>query len=197
MRHLLFIPFFAFMFLCSCTKVESDLPEVDDVCTQLEDAKFKDYCYKNFDIDHDGKVSITEAESVTSIAFPSASYKGIGYFKNLTRLEVRGTFKKIDVSKNTKLEFFSCSTENHDLEAIDLSKCLNLKKLYINDNKLKSLDVTKCSKLYQLECYHNNISSIDLSRCADKVYIKEDDGVTIYYRNGQTVLSDHNNLVQR
>ncbi len=41
----------------SGTDESSGLEEVDDVCTKMTDENFKEYCYKNFDADNDGKVS--------------------------------------------------------------------------------------------------------------------------------------------
>lgn len=37
------------------------LPDPDDVCSAMDDLNFMAYCYENFDVNKDGKVSVTEA----------------------------------------------------------------------------------------------------------------------------------------
>ena len=52
-------------------KTEETLPEleeVDDVCTKMDDINFMKYCYDNFDVNKDGKVSMPEANAVKEIS---------------------------------------------------------------------------------------------------------------------------------
>ena len=40
---------------------------MEDICTQMDDINFRNFCYENFDTDNDGKVSIAEADVVSQI----------------------------------------------------------------------------------------------------------------------------------
>ena len=63
--------------------------EVDDVCTMMDDINFMAYCYEEFDVNKDGKVSMSEAAAVTSIdTYVGRSIKGLEYFINLTDIEI-------------------------------------------------------------------------------------------------------------
>ena len=50
------------------------LPEVDDVCSQMDDPSFKAFCLKNFDADSDGKISMAEA-AVTILKIEPGTYE--------------------------------------------------------------------------------------------------------------------------
>lgn len=78
--------------LMSCEKAEDTLPKleaVDDVCTKMDDINFMKYCYDNFDVNKDGKVSMYEANAVKDIVdydnifSKVVSFAGIEYFSNL------------------------------------------------------------------------------------------------------------------
>ena len=81
--------------LISCEKAEDTLPKlevVDDVCTKMDDINFTEYCYDNFDVNKDGKVSMKEANAV-KVMFCSCSVvscAGIEYFSNLELLSIGG-----------------------------------------------------------------------------------------------------------
>ena len=62
------------MLLTGCSKDDDNeapglppLPDPDDVCSCMDDVVFMQYCYENFDVNKDGKVSKTEANAVTKI----------------------------------------------------------------------------------------------------------------------------------
>ena len=70
-----------------CTK--DGLQQVEDVCSQMNDITFMDYCYRNFDVNNDGMVSMTEAKAVKRIDVGGEdiySLKGIEYFTQLKYL---------------------------------------------------------------------------------------------------------------
>ena len=48
-----------------------DLPDPNDVCSCMDDIIFMQYCYDNFDVNKDGKVSKIEASAVANIVFRS------------------------------------------------------------------------------------------------------------------------------
>ena len=120
------------MLLTGCSKDDDNetpglppLPDPDDVCSCMDDLVFMQYCYDNFDINKDGKVSITEATAVTEINISHGvkSCKGIGYFPNLINLSIcSSSITEIDLSNNTKLEY--CDLNNNKLETVTLPRLL-------------------------------------------------------------------------
>ena len=81
-------------FLATCSLVfscqkEDTIKEVDDVCTTMDDSNFMKYCYDNFDVNNDGKVSMQEAAAVKYVSCEGryiTSLKGIEYFTTITEL---------------------------------------------------------------------------------------------------------------
>ena len=150
-----------------CTKEgASKIKDVDDVCTQMDDINFMKYCYDNFDVNHDGKVSMEEANAVKTIDVNSEdifSLKGIEYFTQLTELVCyRNNLKSLDVSKNTQLVRLDCHWNN--ITYLDVSKNTQLTEIVCYENNLTSLDVSKNTQLTLLDCRINNLSSLDVSK---------------------------------
>lgn len=114
------------------------LDETDDVCEKMKDIKFMAYCYQNFDVNEDGKVSMTEASAVKTIECnDAADFTGIEYFSNLEEF-VSHSAEIINLKYNDKLHQINC--KDAPLDAIDLSRntklsemsfenCQNLKKV--------------------------------------------------------------------
>lgn len=128
--------------LMSCEKDGGlpSLPDPDDVCSAMDDLTFMKYCYDNFDVNGDKKVSLSEANAARKIDVKSKeikSLKGIQYFTNLTFLNCSGnSLEVLDVSKNTELTEFFC-----------------------HSNALTSLDVSNNKKLKYLDCRYNKLSA--------------------------------------
>lgn len=122
------------MLLAGCSKDDDNealglppLPDPDDVCSCMDDVVFMQYCYENFDVNKDGKVSKTEANAVTKIDLTNADVKtltGICYFPNL---EIINCYRcrrltSVDLSHNLKITviqekaFYPCD----DLKSIIL-----------------------------------------------------------------------------
>lgn len=123
------------MLLTGCSKDDDNetpglppLPDPDDVCSCMDDLAFMQYCYDNFDVNKDGKVSITEANAVTKMEFSYScginSCTGIGYFSNLADLKIKeGTdITFIDLSNNTKLTY--CDLGSSAIETVILPRNL-------------------------------------------------------------------------
>ena len=144
MKKLLFIvaAMFAAVSFSSCDKDDDNkdddngggsdfarpaLPDPNDVCSCMDDLVFMQYCYENFDVNKDGKVSKTEANAVTKIDLTNADVKtltGICYFPNL---EIINCYRcrrltSVDLSHNLKITviqekaFYPCD----DLKSIIL-----------------------------------------------------------------------------
>ena len=90
---------------------KSSLADPDDICTAMDDVKFMEYCYQNFDVNKDGKVSPLEAKSVRSIDISDLkvySIKGVEYFEILETFIAKNTLlRNVDLSFNSKLISFS------------------------------------------------------------------------------------------
>lgn len=106
-RHLVHIfPLSSFVpvsVVYSCNTLEGDtpspspLPEVEDVCETMDNIELMRYCYDNFDVNHDGKVSFVEAKAVSefhcrfverSYGVDGVSLKGIEYFSGIKDLDI-------------------------------------------------------------------------------------------------------------
>ena len=169
---------------------EENIKLVDDVCEQMDDIRFMEFCYSHFDVNNDGKVSMTEAQSVKEFSVINlgiTSLKGIEYFYNITTLYCFGNrLVHLDVSKCTLLEILDCSCNM--LVDLNVSNCKSLKKLYCQNessgkgivysngvwkgfiyskegNKITTLDVSGCPILNVINCSGNNINSLKLTNC--------------------------------
>ena len=114
-RFLLSVVLATSLALTSCKFDDSDilgkLDEYDDICTAMDDVEFMEYCYQNFDVNKDGKVSPVEAKSVHSIDISDLkvySIKGVEYFEILETFIAKNTLlRDVDLSFNSKLISFS------------------------------------------------------------------------------------------
>ena len=108
-----------------------ELPElevVEDVCTKMDDLNFMSYCYKNFDVNNDSKVSMSEANAVKSIDCSTASsFKGIEYFSNLESFKL-SSVASVDLRYNSALTTLSCSGVS--IQSLDLRYNTSLSDLY-------------------------------------------------------------------
>ena len=193
MKKIIYFLFALIILSNSCSKDHDDetspnlppMTDPEDVCTSMDDIDFMKYCYDNFDVNHDGKVSPIEAKSVNTISISKVkSFKGIQYFENLTSFtcsfcslkeldinnnkEIKTLYCRenkltsINISKNSKLE--ELSFYGNKLTSIDISNNLNLKVLDCSNNELTQLDVSKNTKLTNLTCSYNELTSLDISQ---------------------------------
>ena len=116
-----------------------DLPDPDDVCSCMDDIIFMQYCYDNFDVNKDGKVSVIEANAARKIDINSecASVKGIERFPNIEILSLNGSsITELDLRYNLKLKSLSCQDRQlttvllpNTLTAIAFSGCSSLTEI--------------------------------------------------------------------
>lgn len=159
----------------ACQKIEDIISKDDDICSKMEDIIFMQFCYDNYDVNHDGKVSKSEAEAVSKINMycerksigqygELKSLKGLEYFTNLVELDcTRTNLSFIDVSRNKKLEVLALG--GTDISSLNTTKCPALKELYVWGTNITQLDVTKNTELIELDAEDLNISEIDVSHC--------------------------------
>ena len=199
---------------CACSKDNSiNLKEVDDVCTMMDDLVFMKYCYDNFDVNNDGKVSMSEAEAVRSISVDGKgihSLKGIEYFTQLTdlrcgynelsSLDVRNNtaltylfcpnnqITTLDVRNNTVLKGLSCSY--NQLSALDVRNNTALKGFYCDHNTITTLDISKNTALGELTCNRNQLSTLDVSNNTALKYLHCEDNpnlTELWMKTGQSI----------
>ena len=171
-------------------KTEDTLPEleeVDDVCTKMDDINFMKYCYDNFDVNKDGKVSMYEANAVKGIVdyhnilSKVVSFAGIEYFSNLESFslgcEYNSTLnlKTLDLRYNKNLQHCTIRYASK-LSSLDL-RC-NIKLKYISIqwcSGLQSIYLPKSIESIPVAAFDgcNNLAIVDMSQC---VNLKEIDG---------------------
>ncbi len=97
------------------------------------------------DANHDGEISILEAENVTFLEFSRKSITNLSdtkYFPNLRYLGLNNTkVSELDVTNNTKLEYLNCDYSS--ITTLDLSKNTNLLRLDCHGNAIETLDLSK------------------------------------------------------
>lgn len=133
------------------------LEKVDDVCTKMDDIEFMAYCYENFDVNDDGKVSMTEANAVRSIGANARTFAGIEYFSNLE------SFSSFSVEE-VDLRY------NKELTSILFRNCENLKTVRMPESlpNLSKLDFYGCSSLISI-AIPDGVSSIENITFSDAI----------------------------
>ena len=129
------------------------------------------------DINNDGEIQVSEAESVIfelNIRNKNiSSLQGIEYFMNLKKLDCYGndiSGWNIDLSSNLALEYLDCSYNS--LITIDISQNINLVSFTAYQNGLTSLNVSYNSNLEYLNVHNNNLNEIDLSNNINLKYFQ-------------------------
>lgn len=96
------------------------------------------------DLNDDGEIQLSEAQSVISLNVGSQSIQSISGIESFTNLET------LDCSNN----FFN---------SIDLDALVDLRRLNVLGNLLTSLDVSTNTNLEDLDCSFNQITSLDVN----------------------------------
>ena len=155
-------------------KVDAAQGDVKINSTNFPDEEFRKYISKNIDRNKDGVLSKAEIKKVTEIKlehydeagneYVYNDLTGIGVFTELKRLECESqkSLSKLDLHKNTKLEFVKCG--HNGIKELNVSKLTKLKELRCYYNKLTKLDVSKNVKLELLACDSNNLTGLDLRK---------------------------------
>ena len=170
----------------------SPLEEVDNVCDKMDDLKFMSYCYENFDVNKDGKVSMSEASAVEAIVYHKASsFAGLEYFNNLKNFESHSV-ETVDFRYNSMLETIDCSESkvtkvdlryNKNLLTFSFDGCSLLTSIGgIPDSvtEIGSRAFYGCSSLTTIDIPDSvtEIGSLAFSDCSSLTDIDIPDGVT-------------------
>lgn len=127
------------------------LKEVDDVCTMMDDLRLMENCYEKFDVNKDGKVSMSEAAAATDISvYIDKSIKGLEYFINLTDL---------------KISFYEGRTMDLDFSPFKNLRTLSLRNRYGLSEKPININLRNNKALEKLEIGLLTIPQLDLSKC--------------------------------
>lgn len=148
------------------TEGEGSGPPDPTAIVDIPDANFKDALLNYntvIDTNGDGEIQVAEAEAVSELW---VSNKGIN---DLTGIEFFVNLDELHIDNNT------------DLDGVDVSKLVNLKKLIANFTALTSVDLRQNSKLTLFDCFKcinleqiqvatepgkNNIESLNISGAA-------------------------------
>lgn len=182
MKKLLFIvaAMFAAVSFSSCDKDDDNkdddngggsdfarpaLPDPNDVCSCMDDLVFMKYCYENFDVNKDGKVSKTEANAVTKIDLGDNDYQdaydvktltGICYFPNLEIIDCYRCKRltSVDLSHNLKITVIQYHA---------FAYCSDLKSIILPNSvtAIGDLAFEHCSKLKEIYCTPTNPPTLD------------------------------------
>jgi len=159
------------------------LPDPDDVCSVMDDLNFMAYCYENFDVNKDGKVSLVEANAVKKIDIQSKqikSLKGIERFPNLeSLLSCDNPIEELDLRYNLQIVTTSVSS-SYDIGTFQ--GCRNLKKILL-PSTLKVIEkhaFLRCSNLTEINLPDNltSIGESAFSGCSSLTEIIFSDNLT-------------------
>jgi Leucine-rich repeat (LRR) protein len=92
-----------------------------------------------------------------------------------TTTKVTGTIKGEGVIKiyGPEISYFDCSStvDGQKFSAINLTKAVELIKLYVNTNAFTAIDLSQNTKLAKLYCYSNPIADLDLTQNSALTYL--------------------------
>jgi hypothetical protein len=130
----------------------------------IPDANFKNALLsEGVDIDQDGEISFTEAESVTFLNVIDKGISDMTGIEAFTSLEdlfcSKNLLTSLDVSHNTALITLGC--DQNQLISLNVANDSNLYEMGISDNQLTSLDLTHNTALQILNCSNNLITSLE------------------------------------
>lgn len=125
------------------------LKDVDDVCTMMDDLELMEYCYEEFDVNKDGKVSMEEAAAVREFdtwTYDISSIKGIEYFPNIEVLDIRFAYlTECNLMNNKKLKSISLGLAEHyvmsNVSDLNFSKHTNLSYVMLGNVAVKNLNL--------------------------------------------------------
>lgn len=113
-----------------------------------------------------GKIDFDEVSTIVFLDINSqniSNLTGIEHFTSLISLDCSNNkLKKLDVSKNTKLQLLYCYENN--LEKVDVSKNKKLNYFWCGSNPLTEVDISNNKKLLYLDIAKTNIRIINLNK---------------------------------
>lgn len=165
----------------------------------FSDVELQKYLLKNYDKNHDGYLSVSEAREVMGIAIQGnyLNLDGLNYFpelrllsccplnfdsqfglqkldvshnKYLMSLDCRfNQLAELDLSRNLGLEYLWCSSNK--ITTLDLKNHKDLKSLYCDDNQITKLGLPENAMLEDLVCDNNQLASLDVNSCPNLKFL--------------------------
>jgi len=118
------------------------------------------------DINNDGEIQITEAESILGLIVGNQnidSLEGISSFTSLMLLVCsQNKISTLDMTQNINLQWLIC--DFNQITSIDLSQNPDLEQLNCTFNQLSSLDLNQNQDLKWLVCWNNQLTNIDVTQ---------------------------------
>ena len=174
------------------------LKEVDDVCTMMDDLNFMAYCYEEFDVNKDGKVSMSEAAAATTISRPNGykgikSIKGIEYFINVSVLDLvfDSYAMDLDFTPLKKLELLEVyfdrdPDKTRPKVTINVKNNKVLRRFDVGPANINDLDFSKHPNLTYVELKGVVIDNLNLANGNDvTVWLSGAPACTIWLKSGQ------------
>lgn len=171
------------------------LKEVDDVCTMMDDLNFMAYCYEEFDVNKDGKVSMSEAAAATTISRPKGikSIKGIEYFINVSVLNIifDSYAMDLDFTPLKKLELLEVyfdrdPDKTRPKVTINVKNNKVLRCFDVGPGNINDLDFSKHPNLTYVELKGVVIDNLNLANGNDvTVWLSGAPACTIWLKSGQ------------
>lgn len=131
------------------------LKEVDDVCTMMDDLELMEFCYEEFDVNKDGKVSMEEAAAVREFdtwTYDISSIKGIEYFPNIEVLDITFAYlTECNLMNNKKLKSISLGLAKpyvmSNVSDLNFSKHTNLSYVGLDNVAINNLNLANGNDL--------------------------------------------------
>lgn len=145
------------------------------------DPNFRKYMVENFDLNGNGKISLSEAIQITKINVNTdniESLEGIEKCRSLSHLECEGSYsnnqtngllKSLNLSGNPALIFLRCGYNK--LSTLDVSNNDQLQIINCKYNNLNKLDLSHNYALTELAVEHNLLTSLGLSQNKKLCYL--------------------------
>ncbi|MBR4345253.1 MAG: hypothetical protein IKP88_21530, partial [Lachnospiraceae bacterium] len=143
--------------------------------TNFPDDIFRNYVSENYDINHNGVLSldeISEAKEMYLNGYGSdlTSVEGICLLNKLEYIECNdNAVKSIDMYNFPSLDVLLCW--NNDLTHLELNGCSSIKTLKCYMNELTSLDISALTNIKILDCKYNSLTDLNLSSCSNLIQV--------------------------
>lgn len=153
---------------------------------EFKDKNLEKAVIENFDLNKDGKISQSEAETVNNLFLVQkgiTSTEDLHFFKNVKMIMLDdNVIPSIVLKDMDKLNLFSCTgckvasfkaenlmnltslyMDNNLLETISLKATPKIDQLTLSLNQLKTIDLSQLKNLRRLNVEHNKIQQVDIS----------------------------------
>ncbi|WP_294201707.1 leucine-rich repeat domain-containing protein [Chryseobacterium endophyticum] len=152
----------------------------------FKDKNFEKTVLENYDLNRDGKISISEAERVENLFLMNkgiTSVEDVSYFKNARMIILdQNNIPRISLKNMDKVQLISCAgskvavftaenlksltslyLDGNQIENISLKSTPKINQLTVSLNKIKTIDVSALKHLKKLNLEHNLIQQLDIS----------------------------------